>query len=48
MRVLIDIGHDLVAKDFKQRYKIYYEDIFSPIIKSVTIGTVLPMVVSIG
>lgn len=38
----------LVAKGFKQRYGIDYEDTFSPIVKAVTIRTVLSIVVSRG
>lgn len=38
----------LVAKGFKQRYGIYYEDTFSPVVKAVTIRTVLSIVVSRG
>lgn len=38
----------LVAKGFKQRYGIYYEDTFSPVVKDVTIRTVLSIVVSRG
>jgi hypothetical protein len=37
-----------VAKEFKQRYQIDYEDIFSPIIKSTTIRIILSIAVSKG
>jgi hypothetical protein len=38
----------LVAKGFKQRYGIDYEDIFSPIVKAATIRMVLSLAVSQG
>jgi hypothetical protein len=38
----------LVAKGFKQRYGLDYEDIFSPIVKVATIHIVLYVVVSKG
>jgi hypothetical protein len=38
----------LVAKDFKQRYGIDYEDTFSPVVKAATIQLVLSIVVSKG
>jgi hypothetical protein len=38
----------LVAKDFKQRYDIDYEDIFSPVVKASTIGLILSLIVSRG
>jgi hypothetical protein len=38
----------LVAKGFKQRYDIYYEDTFSPIVKEATIRIVLAVSVSRG
>lgn len=37
-----------MAKGFKQRYGIDYEDTFSPVVKAVTIRTVLSIVVSRG
>jgi histone deacetylase 1/2 len=38
----------LVAKSFKQRYGIDYEDTFSPMVKAATIKTVLSVAVSRG
>jgi hypothetical protein len=38
----------LVAKGFKQRYGIDYEDTFSPVVKAVTIKIILSIVVSRG
>jgi hypothetical protein len=38
----------LVAKGFKQRYGVDYEDIFSPVIKSTTIQVILSIAVSKG
>jgi hypothetical protein len=38
----------LVAKEFKQRYGIDYEDTFSPIVKAATIRLVLSLAVSRG
>nr|ABB46598.2 retrotransposon protein, putative, Ty1-copia subclass, expressed [Oryza sativa Japonica Group] len=38
----------LVAKRFKQRYGIDYEDTFSPVVKPATIRTILSIVVSRG
>jgi hypothetical protein len=38
----------LVAKDFKQRYAIDYEDTFIPVIKAATIRIVLSVVVTKG
>jgi hypothetical protein len=38
----------LVAKGFKQRYDIDYEDTFSPVVKAATIRIILSIVVSKG
>jgi hypothetical protein len=38
----------LVAKGFKQRYGVDYEDIFSPVVKASTIRVILSVVVSRG
>jgi hypothetical protein len=38
----------LVVKGFKQRYGIDYEDMFSPIVKAVTIQLILSVAVSKG
>jgi hypothetical protein len=38
----------LVVKGFKQRYMIYYEDTFSPVVKTTTIRIVLSIAVSRG
>lgn len=38
----------LVAKRFKQRYGIDYDDTFSPVVKATTIRVVLSIVVSRG
>jgi hypothetical protein len=38
----------LVAKGFKQRYGIDYEDIFSPVVKMSTIRAIVSIVVSKG
>ena len=38
----------LVAKDFKQRYGIDYEDTFSPVVKAATIRLVIAIAVSRG
>jgi hypothetical protein len=37
-----------VAKGFKERYKIDYEDTFSPVVKAATIRLVLSLSVSQG
>jgi hypothetical protein len=36
----------LVVKDFRQRYEIDYENIFSPVVKPITIRIVLSIDVS--
>jgi hypothetical protein len=36
----------LVAKGFKQRYSIDYEDMFSPVVKAVTIRAILSITVT--
>jgi hypothetical protein len=38
----------LVAKSFKQRYDLDYEDTFSPVVKAATIRIILALVVSNG
>jgi hypothetical protein len=38
----------LVAKGFKQRYGIDYEDTFSPVVKAATIRLILSLAVSNG
>jgi hypothetical protein len=38
----------LVAKGFKQRYGIDYEDTFSPVVKAATIHLILSLAVSNG
>jgi hypothetical protein len=38
----------LVAKDFKQRYGIDYDDTFSPVVKMATIRIILSILVSKG
>jgi hypothetical protein len=38
----------LVAKGFKQRYDINYEDTLSPVVKATTIRLILSVVVSQG
>jgi hypothetical protein len=38
----------LVAKGFKQRYDVDYEDTFSPVVKPVTIWLIVSMTVSRG
>jgi hypothetical protein len=38
----------LVVKGFKQRYGIYYEDTFSPVVKTTTIRIVLSIAMSRG
>lgn len=38
----------LVAKGFKHRYGIDYEDMFSPVVKSVTIRLILSIAISRG
>jgi hypothetical protein len=38
----------LVVKGFKQRYDLYYEDTFSPVVKAATIRLVLSLATSRG